>query len=122
MTQSLPERLNQAFAFFLRVASFVAAAAIITTIETGIQLPPALESFSVATRTPVCGLTGGPSTLPFEALAVALAGAASDAIVKALLSILNGPATSTVAVNGPATFLGSRHESEHVPPHPYWKL
>jgi hypothetical protein len=44
------------------------------------------------------------------------------AMVYALLSILNGPATSTVAVNGPATFLGSRHESEHVPPHPYWKL
>ena len=44
------------------------------------------------------------------------------AIVYVLLSILNGPATSTVAVKGPATFLGSRHESEHVPPHPYWKL
>ena len=44
------------------------------------------------------------------------------AIVKALSSILNGPATSTVAVNGPTTFLGSRHESEQVPPHPYWKL
>ena len=43
-------------------------------------------------------------------------------IVKALVSILKGPATSAVAVNGPSTFLGSRHESEHVPPHPYWKL
>jgi hypothetical protein len=44
------------------------------------------------------------------------------AIVNALLSNLKGPANSTVAVNGPATFLGSRHESEQVPPHPYWKL
>ena len=44
------------------------------------------------------------------------------AIVKALPSILKGPAISTVAVYGPAMFLGSRHESEHVPPHPYWKL
>ena len=54
--------------------------------------------------------------------AVVSAGLPLAAIVKALLSILNGPATSTVAVNGPATFLGSRHESEHVPPQPYWKL
>jgi hypothetical protein len=44
------------------------------------------------------------------------------AMVKGLPSILNGPATSAVAVNGPATFLGSRHESAQVPPHPYWKL
>ena len=29
---------------------------------------------------------------------------------------------STVAINGPFTFLGSRHESEQVPPHPYSKL
>jgi hypothetical protein len=43
-------------------------------------------------------------------------------MVKALPSILNGPATSTDAVNGPSTFFGSRHESEQVPPHPYWKL
>ena len=53
---------------------------------------------------------------------VVSAGLPLAAIVKALLSILNGPATSTVAVNGPATFLGSRHESEHEPPQPYWKL
>jgi hypothetical protein len=44
------------------------------------------------------------------------------AMVKGLPSILNGPATSAVAVNGPAMFLGSRHESAQVPPHPYWKL
>jgi hypothetical protein len=44
------------------------------------------------------------------------------AMVKPVLSNLKGPAISTVAVNGPATFLGSRHESEQVPPHPYWKL
>jgi hypothetical protein len=50
------------------------------------------------------------------------AGLLLAAIVKALPSILNGPATSAVAVNGPETFLGSRHESEQVPPHPYWKL
>jgi len=43
-------------------------------------------------------------------------------IVYGLLSILNGPATSTVAVSIPVTFLGSRHESEQVPPHPYSKL
>jgi len=53
---------------------------------------------------------------------VVFAGLLFAAIAKALLSNLKGPATSTVAVNGPATFLGSRHESEHVPPHPYWKL
>jgi len=29
---------------------------------------------------------------------------------------------STVAINGPFTFFGSRHESEQVPPHPYSKL
>ena len=43
-------------------------------------------------------------------------------IVYGWLSTLNGPATSIVAVNGPAAFSGSRHESEQVPPHPYWKL
>ena len=53
---------------------------------------------------------------------VVSAGLLLAAIVQALPSILNGPATCTVAVNGPATFLGSRHESEQVPPHPYWKL
>jgi hypothetical protein len=53
---------------------------------------------------------------------VVSAGSLLAATIKSLLSILNGPATSTVAVNGPATFFGSRHESEHVPPHPYWKL
>ncbi len=37
-------------------------------------------------------------------------------------STLNGPATSTVAVSVPSKFLGSRHESEQVPPHPYLKL
>ncbi len=40
-------------------------------------------------------------------------------ILTGLTSILNGPAISTVAVNGPFTFLGSRHESEQVSPHPY---
>ena len=44
------------------------------------------------------------------------------ATVYGLPSILNGPATSTVAVNGPAAFLGSRHESAQVPPQPYSKL
>jgi len=29
---------------------------------------------------------------------------------------------STVVINGPFIFLGSRHESEQVPPHPYSKL
>ena len=53
---------------------------------------------------------------------VGSAGLPVAAIMKALLSILNGPATSTVAVNDPGTFLGSRHESEHEPPQPYWKL
>ena len=43
---------------------------------------------------------------------------AHNPIVYGLLSTLNGPATSIVAVNGPATFSGSRHESEQVPPHP----
>lgn len=43
-------------------------------------------------------------------------------IVSGLLSNLNGPATPTVAVNGPATLFGSRHESEQVSPHPYEKL
>lgn len=69
-------------------------------IKTGIQLPPALESSLVAAMIALLAIV----------------------IVYGLLSILNGPATSTVAVNGPATFLGSRHESEQVPPHPYWKL
>ena len=46
----------------------------------------------------------------------------SAAIVYGSVSILKGPPTSTVAVRGPDTFLGSRHESEQVPPHPYWKL
>ena len=39
-----------------------------------------------------------------------------------LESTLNGPSSSIVAINGPATFWGSRHESEQVPPHPYSKL
>jgi hypothetical protein len=39
-------------------------------------------------------------------------------ISKGLLSILNGPAISTLAISLPNTFLGSRHESEHVPPQP----
>jgi hypothetical protein len=43
-------------------------------------------------------------------------------IVSDLLSNLNGPAISTVAVNGPTTFFGSRHESEQVLPQPYEKL
>ncbi len=46
----------------------------------------------------------------------------SAEIVSGLLSNLNGPATSTVTVNGPVTFFGSRHESEHVLPQPYEKL
>jgi hypothetical protein len=53
---------------------------------------------------------------------VVFAGLLFAAMVKPVLSNLKGPAISTVAVNGPATFLGSRHESEQVPPHPYWKL
>jgi hypothetical protein len=43
-------------------------------------------------------------------------------MVQGLLCILKGPAMSTVATNGPFTFLGSRHESEQVPPQPYSKL
>lgn len=41
------------------------------------------------------------------------------AIVCGLVSILNGPSTSTVASNGPFIFLGPRHESPQVPPQPY---
>lgn len=52
----------------------------------------------------------------------ATAGACAVANIYGLLSYLNGPAISTLAVNGPATFLGSRHESEQVPPQPYEKL
>lgn len=66
---------------------------------------------------PYVGFTGS-STAATRGEPVS-AGLLFAAIVKALPSILNGPATSTVAVNGPAKFLGSRHESEHVPPHPY---
>ena len=44
------------------------------------------------------------------------------AILIGVDSTLNGPPISTVAVNGPFTFLGSRHESEQVPPQPYSKL
>ena len=69
---------------------------------------------------PYLGLTG--SSVAATIGETVSTGLLFAAIVKALPSILNGPATSTVAVNGPATFLGSRHESEHVPPHPYWKL
>ena len=32
---------------------------------------------------------------------------------------LNGPPISSVTVKGPLAFLGSRHESEQVLPHPY---
>jgi hypothetical protein len=39
-----------------------------------------------------------------------------------LVSILNGPSIWSVAVNGPFTSSGSRHESEQVPPQPYSKL
>ena len=52
-------------------------------------------------------------------------GAAATALavmMYGLASTLKGPATSAVAVNVPWTFLGSRHESAQVPPHPYWKL
>jgi len=42
--------------------------------------------------------------------------------VYGLLSTLNGPADSTVAVKVPFIFEGSRHESEQVPPQPYSKL
>ena len=38
------------------------------------------------------------------------------------VSTLNGPTIRTVAVNGPFALLGSRHESEHVLPHPYLNL
>ena len=38
------------------------------------------------------------------------------------VSILNGPSTLTIALKGPPTLLGSRHESEHVPPQPYSRL
>ena len=44
------------------------------------------------------------------------------AIVCGVVSTLNGPPMSTVATNGPFTFLGSRHESRHVPPQPYSKV
>ena len=69
-------------------------------IKTGIQLLPAVDSSLVAAMIALLAIV----------------------IVYGLLSTLNGPAISTVAVNGPATFLGSRHESEQVLPHPYWKL
>jgi hypothetical protein len=68
---------------------------------------------------PYFGLTGSSVAARGDTVSTGLLLAA---IVKALPSILNGAATSTVAVNGPATFLGSRHESEQVPPQPYWKL
>ncbi|MBN2180812.1 MAG: hypothetical protein JW715_02770 [Sedimentisphaerales bacterium] len=45
-----------------------------------------------------------------------------NVIVYGLPSILNGPLISTFAVILPDTPLGSRHESEHVPPQPYEKL
>lgn len=45
--------------------------------------------------------------------------AGGPAVVYASLVILKGLPTSTVAINGPFTFLGSRHESEQVPPQPY---
>ena len=48
--------------------------------------------------------------------------AGGPAIVYGSLVILNGLPMSTVAINGPCTFLGSRHESEQVPPQPYSKL
>ena len=67
----------------------------------------------------VTGLSAVATTVEGDAVSMDLLLAV---IVKALPSILNGPATSTVAVNGPDMFLGSRHESEQVPPHPYWKL
>jgi len=35
-------------------------------------------------------------------------------------SILKGASRWIVAVKGPFTFVGSRHESEQVPPQPYW--
>ncbi len=58
--------------------------------------------------------------------APALKGAATGADVATnvygSVLTLNGPAISAVAVNGPVTFLGSRHESEQVPPQPYSKL
>ena len=52
----------------------------------------------------------------------ALPDAPAAAIVSGLVSNLNGPGTSTLTVKGPLTFLGSRHESEHVPPQPYSRL
>ncbi|MHC4758663.1 MAG: hypothetical protein ACYTE8_08395 [Planctomycetota bacterium] len=55
--------------------------------------------------------------------ATALAGAPPETESKARLArsslSLNGLPISTLAVKGPFTFKGSRHESEHVPPHPY---
>ncbi len=65
---------------------------------------------------------GMPAPQPPLLLAAITGDLPSAEIVSGLLSNLNGPATSTVTVNGPATFFGSRHESEQVPPQPYEKL
>ena len=43
-------------------------------------------------------------------------------VVKGFASTLNGPSSVMIAVKGPLKSLGSRHESEQVPPHPYSKL
>ena len=43
-------------------------------------------------------------------------------IMSGMLSILKGPAMLTVAANSPVSVLGSRHESEQVPPQPYSKV
>ena len=44
------------------------------------------------------------------------------AMIRDSLCTLKGAPISTVAVNGPFIFFGSRHESEQVPPQPYSKL
>ena len=67
-------------------------------------------------------VVAGDTSATTEGSLTAVLGLPATAIVYDLVSILYGPATATVALNGPATFLGSRHESEQVPPQPYWKL
>jgi hypothetical protein len=65
---------------------------------------------------------GSPSS-PLRTVVAATTGdLPSMPIVNGLLSNRNGPSTSIVAMKGPAMFLGSRHESEQVPPQPYSKL
>jgi len=93
--------------------------------KTNLKLPPLPTCVSPVVGTSTStgpAVVAGDTSAATEGSLIPVLGLPATAIVYGLLSILNGPATSTVAVNGPATFLGSRHESEQVPPHPYWKL